>query len=217
MNTLDLDDVIIRQISVSDMDNNVYLLTEKASGKQLLVDAADDWSAISAMIEQAAGDGPDPELVGIATTHQHWDHVRALSRAHQTHPVPTYAGAEDAAQIEQHSGVATSNPVKHGDRLPLGDVVIDCVHLRGHTPGSIAYVVRDSSGRIAILSGDSLFPGGVGNTGEDPQRFMQLFADVSERLFGAYPDEAVVLPGHGDSTTLGQERPHLEEWQERGW
>lgn len=217
MSELILDDVVIRNISVSDMDNNVYLVTEKSSGRQLLVDAADDWASIAQLIEAAAKDGPDPQLVGIATTHQHWDHVRALGEAHQAYPVATYAGAEDAAQIEKQSGVATSNPVKHGDRLPLGDVVIDCVHLRGHTPGSIAYVVRDSSGKIAILSGDSLFPGGVGNTGQDPQRFMQLFADVSERLFGAYPDEAMVLPGHGDSTTLGRERPHLEEWQERGW
>lgn len=217
MSELILDDVVIRHISVSDMANNVYLLTERSSGKQLLVDAADDWSAIAEMISSASEDGPDPAITGIATTHQHWDHVRALQDAHQAYPVPTYSGAEDAAEIEKQSGVATSNPVKHGDRLPLGDVVIDCVHLRGHTPGSIAFVVRDSSGAVVILSGDSLFPGGVGNTGEDPQRFASLFADVSARLFGKYPDEALVYPGHGGFTTLGDERPQLPEWRERGW
>lgn len=217
MTELNLHDVVLRHISVSDMSNNVYLLTEKSSGKQLLVDAADDWPAIAGMIESAAGDGPDPEIVAIATTHQHWDHVRALGQAHEAYPVPTYAGAEDAAEIEKQSGVATTHPVKHGDRLPLGDVVIECVHLRGHTPGSIAYVVKDSSGQVVILSGDSLFPGGVGNTWKDQQRFMSLFADVSERLFGKYPDEALVYPGHGSPTTLGTERPHLAEWQERGW
>lgn len=217
MSELILDDVVIRHISVSEMENNVYLITEKSSGKQLLVDAADDWQAITELIDSAKEDGPDPQLTGIATTHQHWDHVRALAEAHEAYPVPTYAGAEDAAGIKEQSGVAISRPVKHGDALPLGDLALECVQLRGHTPGSIAYVVRDSSGKVVILSGDSLFPGGVGNTEKDPQRFMSLFADVSERLFGRYPDEAVVLPGHGASTTLGDERPHLDEWRERGW
>lgn len=217
MSELILDDVVIRHISVSEMSNNVYLITERSSGKQLLVDAADDWPAIVELIASAAGDGPEPRITGIATTHQHWDHVRALKQAHEQYPVATYAGAEDVAEIESRSGVPTSHPIKHGDRLPLGEVVIECVHLRGHTPGSFAYVVRDSSGRIVILSGDSLFPGGVGNTWEDPQRFMSLFADVSERLFDKYPDESLVYPGHGDFTTLGTERPQLSAWQERGW
>jgi glyoxylase-like metal-dependent hydrolase (beta-lactamase superfamily II) len=94
---------------------------------------------------------------------------------------------------------------------------LTAVHLRGHTPGSIAFVFQDPEGPVHIFSGDSLFPGGVGNTQKDPERFNQLLSDVTERLFGTYPDAAVVHPGHGKPTTLGTERPHLEEWRARGW
>ncbi|GAB3619373.1 MBL fold metallo-hydrolase [Glutamicibacter endophyticus] len=217
MAELVLNDVVIRWVSVSSMNNNVYLVTERASGQQLLVDAADDIQAIEGLLSDASADGPNPELVGIATTHQHWDHVRALAELSSRYPVPTYAGADDVAGIEQECGLKTSHPLRHGEQIELGDVIIEAIHLRGHTPGSIAYVLRDSSGQVVMLSGDSLFPGGVGNTGNDPQRFMSLFADVTERVFERFDDATLVLPGHGDSTTLGDERPHLAEWQARGW
>lgn len=199
------------------MNNNVYLITEKASGKQLLVDAADDFPAIEELISAASEDGPAPEIVAIATTHQHWDHVRALTAAVEKYPVTTYAGADDRQGIADESGVKISHPLSHGEKIQLGDVVIEAIHLRGHTPGSIAYALVDSSGQPVILSGDSLFPGGVGNTSKDPQRFSSLIADVSERIFDRFPDETKVLPGHGGTTDLGTERPHLDEWRERGW
>lgn len=217
MNELLLDDVSIRWISVSEMANNVYLITEKASGKQLLVDAADDFPAIEELISAASDDGPNPEIVAIATTHQHWDHVRALSAAVEKHPVTTYAGADDMQGIADESGVKISHPLSHGDKIQLGDVVIEAIHLRGHTPGSIAYALVDSSGQPVILSGDSLFPGGVGNTWKDPQRFSSLITDVAERIFGRFPDQTKVFPGHGGTTDLGTERPHLDEWRARGW
>lgn len=217
MNELLLNDVALRWVSVSEMNNNVYLLTERASGKQLLVDAADDFPAIRELIAAGAQDGPQPQLTAIATTHQHWDHVRALAAAVEAYPVTTYAGAEDASGIAKESAVSISHPLSHGAKIQLGDVVIEAIHLRGHTPGSIAYALQDSSGQSVILSGDSLFPGGVGNTQKDPERFATLFADVSERIFERFPDETLVYPGHGDSTTLGAERPHLDEWLERGW
>jgi glyoxylase-like metal-dependent hydrolase (beta-lactamase superfamily II) len=92
------------------------------------------------------------------------------------------------------------------------------VHLRGHTPGSIALVWRGPEGAgVHVFTGDSLFPGGVGNTQKDPQRFASLIDDVEERLFGTLPDETWVYPGHGKDTTIGTERPHLAEWRDRGW
>ncbi|WP_313813127.1 MBL fold metallo-hydrolase [Glutamicibacter sp.] len=217
MKELLLDDVVIRWISVSSMNNNVYLVTERASGKQLLVDAADDFSAIVELIDAAGTDGPDPRLVGIATTHQHWDHVRALAEAAKNYPVPTYAGVDDAQGISREASVRISNELAHGDVISLGDVTIEAIHLRGHTPGSIAYVIRDSSGQNVILSGDSLFPGGVGNTGSSPQRFTSLLDDVIERIFDRFGDDTLVYPGHGDATTLGAERGSLDEWRARGW
>jgi len=105
-----------------------------------------------------------------------------------------------------------------GDVLTLGHLTFDVIHLRGHTPGSVALALRPDAERTAVqlFTGDCLFPGGVGKTWE-PGAFEQLLDDVTNRVFGAYGDDTVVYPGHGDDTTLGAERPHLQEWRDRGW
>lgn len=210
----DLRDITIRSISVSEMNNNVYLLTAKATGAQLLIDAADDLPAIQTMLADSAADtAADPRLAQIATTHQHWDHVRALPDLVAATGAPTVAGKDDAGALP----VSVDRTLEHGDQVAVDGFELSAVHLRGHTPGSIAFVYRDPEGPAHIFSGDSLFPGGVGNTEKDPARFTSLLDDVTERLFAAYPDNTVVHPGHGSPTTLGAERPHLEEWRARGW
>lgn len=209
-----LRNITIRRISVSEMDNNVYLLTSKTSGEQLLIDAADDLVAIQALLAEAAADtAAAPKLALVATTHQHWDHVRALPGLVEATGAKTAAGKDDAAALP----VPVDVLLNHGDVGTFAGFDVTAVHLRGHTPGSIALVYQDPDGPAHIFSGDSLFPGGVGNTQNDPERFRQLVTDVSERLFGVYPDDTVVHPGHGKPTTLGAERPHLEEWRSRGW
>ncbi|MBT2512664.1 MBL fold metallo-hydrolase [Arthrobacter sp. ISL-30] len=209
-----LRDITIRRISVSEMDNNVYLLTAKASGAQLLIDAADDFAAIGGMLLDSRADSTsEPKLAMVATTHQHWDHVRALKELVEATGVRTAAGKDDAAALP----VPVDVVLEHGDVLNFDGFDITAVHLRGHTPGSIAYVYQDPEGAAHIFSGDSLFPGGVGNTQNDEARFTSLLNDVSTRLFDAYPDDTVVHPGHGRHTTLGAERPHLGEWRARGW
>ncbi|NVM94141.1 MBL fold metallo-hydrolase [Arthrobacter wenxiniae] len=211
----ELPTVTVRRAVVSSMANNVYLLTNRESGAQILIDAADDAPAIRRLLRDAAGDSGAPaSLELVATTHRHWDHVRAL--ADIADGIPTAAGRDDAAGIEAESGVVVGRLLGHGDVLEAGGTTLHAVHLRGHTPGSIAYVLADG-GTTLIFSGDSLFPGGVGNTENDPQRFTSLLDDVQERLFGAYRDDAVVLPGHGSPTTLGSERASLPEWRARGW
>jgi glyoxylase-like metal-dependent hydrolase (beta-lactamase superfamily II) len=207
-------DITSRRISVSEMDNNVYLLTAKASGAQLLIDAADDFAAIGGMLLDSRADTTsEPKLAMVATTHQHWDHVRALKELVEATDVRTAAGKDDAAALP----VPVDVVLEHGDVLNFDGFDITAVHLRGHTPGSIAYVYQDPEGAAHIFSGDSLFPGGVGNTQNDEARFTSLLNDVSTRLFDAYPDDTVVHPGHGRHTTLGTERPHLGEWRARGW
>ena len=209
-----LRDITIRRISVSEMDNNVYLLTAKESGAQLLIDAADDLPAIQALLADAAADtAATPRLELIATTHQHWDHVRALPELVKATRAKTAAGADDAPELP----VPVDVLLDHGDVGNFDGFDVRAVHLRGHTPGSVALVYEDPEGPAHIFSGDSLFPGGVGNTEKDSARFNQLITDVSERLFDVYPDDTVVHPGHGKPTTLGAERPHLEEWRARGW
>lgn len=209
-----LRDVTIRSVSVSEMNNNVYLLTSKATGAQVLIDAADDLPAIQQLLEDSAADSAQPtKLLRIATTHQHWDHVRALPELVKAAGASTSAGADDADALPVPVDVRLNN----GDVERFDDIEIRAVHLRGHTPGSIAFVYQDPEGPAHIFSGDSLFPGGVGNTQNDSARFTSLLNDVTERLFDAYPDDTVVHPGHGLPTTLGAERPHLEEWRARGW
>jgi len=210
---MDLGSARLDRIAVSAMDNDVYLITAP-SGEQLLVDAADDAEAILALL---AGGGP---LRTVVTTHGHWDHHRALPAVVAATGARTAAGAADAADLP----VPVDVPLGHGDRLTVdaaGEVVLDVIALRGHTPGSVALALTEgeggeSPGRVHLFTGDSLFPGGVGRT-TSPEAFISLLDDVEERLFAVYPDDTVVWPGHGEPTTLGAERPQLAQWRARGW
>ncbi len=210
----DLPALTIRSISVSEMDNNVYLLTAKESGAQLLIDAADDLPAIQQLLADGAADtSAAPRLALIATTHQHWDHVGALGEVREATGARTYAGADDVEAIP----VPTDVPLHDGDVLAVGEHRLEVIHLVGHTPGSVALLYDDPAGTPHLWTGDSLFPGGVGNTFGDPAAFASLIDDVEQRLFAVLPDDTWVYPGHGADTTLGVERPHLPEWRARGW
>ena len=198
----------IRKMSVSEMHNNVYLVTCTATGHQLLVDAADDADRCLALVAEGTG-----RLDHLVTTHQHWDHVRALDAVAGATGARTYAGADDADALP----LAPDVRLRHGDTVRVGDLVLDVVHLRGHTPGSVALAWGDPDGVTHLFTGDSLFPGGVGNTADPGQSFDSLYADVVERVFGGYGDDTWFYPGHGGDSTLGAERPHLQEWRERGW
>lgn len=215
----DLPQVTIRTRSVSEMDNNVYLITSKTTGAQVLIDAAAEPEAIMELMESAAADTPcDLDLVSLITTHEHWDHIRALAEIVDRTKVPTSAGAPDADAIQEATGVTAKVHLKHGDKAQFPGIELDVIGLRGHTPGSVALVyVANGDEPTIIFSGDSLFPGGVGNTWNDPARFTSLLDDVSQRVFDVYDDDTVVLPGHGGPTVLGTERPNLGEWRQRGW
>ena len=106
--------------------------------------------------------------------------------------------------------------VAHGDTVTVGEVVLDVIHLRGHTPGSIALLHRDTNGTPHLFTGDSLFPGGPGRT-TSPESFTSLMNDLESRVFDQLPDSTWFYPGHGKDSTLGTERPHLAEWRDRGW
>lgn len=204
----ELERLTIRKASVSPQDNNAYLLTCAATGAQLLIDAADDVPRLSALVAEGTG-----RLDVIVTTHQHWDHHRALAALVDHTGARTAAGAADAEALP----VAPGQLLEHGDQVTFGQVTLEVAHLRGHTPGSVALVYRDPSGYPHAFTGDSLYPGGVGNSGQDAGRFAALIDDVERRLFDVLPDDTWVYPGHGADTTLGAERPHLEAWRARGW
>jgi glyoxylase-like metal-dependent hydrolase (beta-lactamase superfamily II) len=207
----DLPLLTIRKASVSAMANNVYLLTCAATGARLLIDAADDPARIMSLLREGGGDGD--RLDTIVTTHQHWDHHRGLAQVVAATGARTAAGVADADALPVRPALVLSQ----GDTIEFGDITLDVMHLRGHTPGSVALVYEDPQGHAHIWTGDSLFPGGVGNVEKDPGRFAQLLGDVQARIFDVYDDDTWIYPGHGADTTLGAERPHLQEWHERGW
>jgi len=197
----------IVKLAVGFLSNNVYLLRCTASGEGLLIDAADEAPRIRELVTFEG-----PPVSAILTTHRHPDHWQALATIADEAGAAIYAGDADADALP----VAVDERLQQGDTITVGDLTLDVIALRGHTPGSVAVVYRDPSGIPHLFIGDSLFPGGVGKT-TTPADFQSLIDDVEQRIFDVLPDETWVYPGHGDDTTLGVERPHLGEWRARGW
>ena len=194
------------KLSVGPMDNNSYLLRVR-SGDTLLIDAANDADRIIAM----AGEQP-PET--IITTHRHQDHWQALAAlSNRWHP-DLYAGTPDLQAIQREAGVGDIQGLWDGDQLKLGDEYVEIIGLVGHTPGSVVIIYRGDV--THLFTGDGLFHGGLGRT-RTAEDFSSLLADVQNKIFNIYDDDTVVHPGHGDDTTLGRERPQLDEWRRRGW
>lgn len=202
----ELPKLTITKLAVGPFDNNAYLLRCADTGEGLLIDAAADADRILALTS-------DQPIATVVTTHQHGDHWQALEQVVKATGATTVAHPLDADALP----VPVDRLVEHGDRVTVGVVTLEVIHLRGHTPGSIALLYDGGDGEQHLFTGDSLFPGGVGNTWKDPKRFEQLYSDVVERVFDRLPDETWVYPGHGKDTTLGAERPSLPEWKARGW
>jgi glyoxylase-like metal-dependent hydrolase (beta-lactamase superfamily II) len=204
----ELPDVVIRKASVSAQDNNAYLVTCRATGEQLLIDAADDAPRLLALVAEGG-----PGLSRVVTTHQHWDHHRALAHVLAATGARSAAGRDDAGELP----VAVDEVLDDGDEVAVGALRLTVRRLRGHTQGSVALILHCADGSVHAFTGDSLFPGGVGNTWGDAAKFASLMDDVEQRLFAELPDTTWVYPGHGKDTTLGAERPRLQEWRDRGW
>ncbi len=208
----DLGGLTLTKVSVGPMDNNAYLLVCTASGDALLVDAANEPDRLAAVVDASgAGGGSGPYLRTTVTTHRHRDHWEALAAVSERFATRQVAHPLDAAELP----VPVDAVVEHGDTVVVGQARLEVIHLRGHTPGSIALLYRGAD-RPHLITGDSLFPGGPGRT-TSPEDFTSLMEDLEQRVFGPLPDETWVYPGHGDDTTLGAERPSLPEWRERGW
>jgi glyoxylase-like metal-dependent hydrolase (beta-lactamase superfamily II) len=196
-----------------EMSNNCYLLHCGETDELVLVDAAAEPARLLELIG-------DRSLTSIVTTHQHWDHHRALAAVKAAHPDATVvAGAPDADAIEEQTGVSVERRVGAGDKVAVGTCDLSVIPVAGHTPGSICLLLRDDAVGPTphLFTGDSLFPGGVGGTFGDADAFAQLVGEVVTKIFDRLPDETWFYPGHGGDGRLGDERPHLAEWRERGW
>jgi glyoxylase-like metal-dependent hydrolase (beta-lactamase superfamily II) len=191
-------DLIVRKIGVGSMANNVYVLECPETHEAFIVDGCFEPDTIVAGAEGA-------HVVGILQTHGHMDHVQALPDLVARLGVPVYA----------HPGDSYPVPIDHelrdGATLDLGNRRIGVLHTPGHTPGGVCF----RHGRH-LVSGDTLFPGGPGNTWGNAQAFAQIIESIETKLF-VLPDDTFVYPGHGDDTTIGAEKPHLQEWKDRGW
>jgi glyoxylase-like metal-dependent hydrolase (beta-lactamase superfamily II) len=201
----ELSEMTITKLSVGPMDNNAYLLRCLRTGEQVLIDAANEPDRLLDIVGEHA-------LSAVVTTHQHADHWQALAQ------VVAATGARSVAhRLDATALPVPSEPVEEGARIPVGMCELEVIHLVGHTPGSIALLYEDPRGTPHLFTGDSLFPGGVGNTWKDPERFGSLIADVEHKLFDRLPDGTWFYPGHGKDSTLGAERPSLPQWRARGW
>ena len=195
----------ITKVATPPFENNCYLLRCTRTGDTVLVDAAGDAPTLLGLV----GDG---RLVAVVETHGHWDHVQALEEVKAATGASVLVHPADAEMLP----VPPDRLVQDGDTIDIGACRLTAIHLEGHTAGSLALLFEDDE-HPHLFSGDSLFPGGPGNTEKDPQRFTSLMDDLERKVFGPLPDSTWVYPGHGKDTTLGAERPSLPEWRARGW
>jgi glyoxylase-like metal-dependent hydrolase (beta-lactamase superfamily II) len=196
----------ITKLAVGPMANNAYFLRCANTGDTLLIDAAAEHDRLL----ETRDDGL---LITIVTTHQHPDHWQALEAMVGITQPNVLAHPDDAGGLP----IPVTETVDDGDVISFGDASVAVIHLRGHTPGSIALLYTGDPERPHLFTGDSLFPGGPGNTRGNAADFTSLMDDLESKVFAQLPDETWVYPGHGGDTTLGAERPHLAEWRARGW
>jgi glyoxylase-like metal-dependent hydrolase (beta-lactamase superfamily II) len=190
----------IHKLVVGPMDNNVLVLRCRATGDAVLIDAANEHERLLELCRRLG-------VRRVLETHGHWDHIQAV-------PAVRDAGydvgvtAEDAEMLDAYDFVLEDDSV-----LEVGRLRLRTIHTPGHTPGSICFLVEGSP---VLFSGDTLFPGGPGATKFPGGDFETIIRSIDTRLF-TLPAETLVLPGHGEDTTIGAERPHLQEWIDRGW
>jgi glyoxylase-like metal-dependent hydrolase (beta-lactamase superfamily II) len=190
----------IHKVVVGPFENNVFVLRCKETGDAVLLDAANEHERLLELCRAL-------DVRQVLETHGHWDHIQAV-------PAVRDAGyrvavtADDAGMLPSYDDILEDDSVIEVGRLRLRTIATP-----GHTPGSMCFKVEHAP---VLFSGDTLFPGGAGNTEGDGKRFATIIEQIDRKLF-TLPPETIVLPGHGLDTTVGAERPHLDEWIERGW
>jgi glyoxylase-like metal-dependent hydrolase (beta-lactamase superfamily II) len=191
----------IHKLVVGPMDNNVFVLRCKETGEAVLLDAANEHEKLLELCQRL-------NVRKVLETHGHWDHIQAV-------PAVRDAGyevgvtAQDAAMLPSYDFVLEDESI-----IEVGRLRLHTIFTPGHTPGSMSFQLEGSP---ILFSGDTLFPGGPGATQFEGGDFHSIIRSIDRRLFSPLPPETIVMPGHGDDTTIGNERPHLQEWIDRGW
>jgi glyoxylase-like metal-dependent hydrolase (beta-lactamase superfamily II) len=192
--------VEIHQVVVGPVDNNVLVLRCTETGDAVLLDAANEHERLLELCQRLG-------VRRVLETHGHWDHIQAVPQLRDA-GYSVGVTAQDAGMLPSYDEVIEDDSV-----IDVGRLRLRTIHTPGHTPGSMCFLLE---GHPILFSGDTLFPGGPGNTSYEGGDFPTIIESVDRRLF-TLPADTIVLPGHGDRTTIGAERPHLQEWIDRGW
>ena|SRR6202165_5109915 len=191
----------IHHVVVGPMDNNVYVLRCKQTGEAVLLDAANEHERLLEMCQRL-------NVGKVLETHGHWDHIQAVPAVRDA-GIDVGVTAEDSSMLPSYDFVLEDDSVIQVGRLRLHTILTP-----GHTPGSMCFRLEGSP---ILFSGDTLFPGGPGNTSFPGGDFPTIIRSIEDRLFSQLPPDTQVLPGHGALTTIGREQPHLQDWLDRGW
>ena len=191
----------VHQIVVGPMDNNVYILRCRRTGDAMLIDAANEHEALLEICQRMG-------VNQVVETHGHWDHIQAVPAVREA-GISVAVTSADAGMLPSYDLI-----LEDEESIRVGDLRVKTLTTPGHTPGSICF---DVEGTNLLFTGDTLFPGGPGNTSFEGADFATIIESIERRIFAKFDPDTLVLPGHGASTTVGEELPHLQEWVDRGW
>ncbi|MEJ5255490.1 MAG: MBL fold metallo-hydrolase [Acidimicrobiales bacterium] len=190
----------IHKLVVGPLDNNVFVVRCRDTGQSVLIDAANEHERLLELCSRL-------DVRRVLETHGHWDHIQAVPEVRDA-GYDVGITAADSDLLDAYDFVLEDDSVIEVGRLRLRTIATP-----GHTPGSMCFLLEGSP---VLFSGDTLFPGGPGATKFPGGDFETIIRSIDTRLF-PLPADTLVLPGHGDDTTIGAERPHLQEWIDRGW
>lgn len=193
--------VEIHRWVVGPFDNNVFVVRCRETGDALLVDAANEHEMLLDICRELG-------VRKIVETHGHADHIQAVPALRDA-GYEVAVAPEDAAMLPSYDLM-----IGDGEPIDVGRVRLTAIRTPGHTPGSTCFLLEGSP---VLFSGDTLFPGGPGNTRSELGDFPTILSSIDRLLFAPLDAATLVLPGHGADTTIGTERPHLNEWAARGW
>jgi glyoxylase-like metal-dependent hydrolase (beta-lactamase superfamily II) len=191
----------VHRFVVGPIENNVYVVRCKRTGEATLLDAANEHDRLLRVARRLG-------VTSVLETHGHWDHIGAVEQVREA-GIDVWVRTEDAGMLPSYDHLLDDDAVHQ-----VGDLRLRTLHTPGHTPGSICFALEDSP---MLFTGDTLFPGGPGNTNNNATDFATIITSIDERIFGVFADDVTIWPGHGVESMIGNERPHLDEWVARGW